>query len=188
MGDIIDSLLKDGSFKNLFKAIQAAELIDTLRRPGPYTVFAPEDYAFMELPEGTIDAFMKDPSKLRALVMYHIIEGDLTLAEISKMESAVTLQGQEVMIDAHRWHLHVNPKINDANIKSGDNKVDNGVVHIIDKVLMPNMALTCPVCGAGFITPEVFEDHVKTAHQPEKMNEANSSDEQAPEVQSAQET
>jgi len=184
MKDIIDSLLVDGSFKNLFRAIQAAELIDTLRRPGPFTIFAPEDYAFTDLPEIKTEEFMKDPTKLKALVMYHIIEGDLTLAEISKMESAVTLQGQEVMIDGQRWHLHVNPKINNANIKSADNKVDNGIVHIIDKVLMPNMALTCPVCGAGFITPEVFEDHVKTAHQPKKIDEANPVDEQPSGVQS----
>lgn len=171
MADIIDTLLVDGSFKNLFKAIQAAELIDTLRGSGPFTVFAPEDYAFLELPEGTYEKIMSDPVKLKALVSYHIVEGKLTVDELSKVKSAVTLQGQEVNIDAHQWHLHVDPKINNANIKSKDNTVDNGIIHSIDKVLMPNMDLTCPICGVGFMTREVLDIHTKTAHQPEKMTE-----------------
>jgi uncharacterized surface protein with fasciclin (FAS1) repeats len=169
MGDIINSILVDGSFKNLFAAIQAAELIDTLREPGPFTVFAPEDYAFAELPSGTMDGLMKDPVKLKAFVLYHILDGKLTAEEMSKLNSAVTIQGQEVMIDAHKWHLHVNPKINGANITSRDNLVDNGVVHILDKVLMPNMDLTCPVCGAGFMTLDVLNIHTRTFHSAEKM-------------------
>jgi hypothetical protein len=86
------------------------------------------------------------------------------------MKSAVTLQGQEVMIDAHRWHLHVNPKINDANVTIRDQIVDNGVIHVVDKVLMPNMELTCSICGAGFMSIEVLNIHTKTAHQAEKMS------------------
>jgi len=171
MGDIINAILVDGSFKNLFAAIQAAELIDTLRGPGPFTLFAPEDYAFAELPSGMMDELMKDPVKLKALVTYHIVEGRLTAEDMSKMNRAVTLQGQEVKIDAHQWHLHVNPKINGADIKSRDNLVDNGVVHILDKVLMPDMNLTCTVCGAGFMTKEVLDIHMRTAHAPEKMTE-----------------
>ena len=137
MRDIINALLEDGSFKNLFAAIQAADLIDTLRSPGPYTLFAPEDYAFMELPKGVLDNLMKDPSKLKALVSYHIVAGKLTVADLSQKKSVQTLQGQELQIDAHQWHLHVKPKINHANIKSADNTVDNGIIHSIDKVLMP---------------------------------------------------
>ena len=182
MHDIINSILEDGSFKNLFAAIQAAELIDTLRGPGPFTVLAPEDYAFAELPSGTMEGFMKDPIKLKALVTYHILEGKLTAEDLSKMQSAVTLQGQEVKIDAHQWHLHANPKINDANITSRDNLVDNGVVHILDKVLMPNMDLTCPVCGAGFMTLEVLNIHTRTAHEAEKMIEPKLDTERHPEA------
>lgn len=170
MADIIDTILVDGNFKNLFVAIQAAELIDTLRGPGPFTVFAPEDYPFTLLPSGTMEELMKNPPKLRALVTYHIIEGKLTAEEMSKMKSVVTLQGQEVMIDAHRWHLHVNPKINDANVTIRDQIVDNGVIHVVDKVLMPNMELTCSICGAGFMSIEVLNIHTKTAHQAEKMS------------------
>ncbi len=164
MKDIIDSLLVDSGFKNLFAAIQAADLIDTLRGHGPFTVFAPEDYAFAELPSGEIDKLMKDPVKLRAFVLYHILDGKLTVEELSKMSNAVTLQGQEVKIDAHQWHLHENPKINGANIKSKDNQVSNGVVHILDKVLMPNMDVTCAICGAGFMTVEALNTHTKTVH------------------------
>lgn len=167
MADIIDTILVDGNFKNLFAAIQAAELIDTLRGAGPFTVFAPEDYAFTKLPTGTLDELMKNPPKLKALVTYHIIEGKVTAEEMSKMKSAVTLQGQEVKIDAQKWHLHVNPKINDAKVTIRDQNVDNGVIHVVDKVLMPNMDLTCPVCGAGFESFEVLNIHTKTAHQPE---------------------
>lgn len=182
MRDIIDSILVDGSFKNLFSAIQAAELIDTLREPGPFTVFAPEDYAFAKLPSGTMEELMKDPIKLKAFVMYHVIEGKVTAEDMSKMNSAVTLQGQEVMIDAHQWHLHVNPKINGANVTSRDNLVDNGVVHILDKVLMPNMDLTCPVCGTGFMTVEVLNVHTRTAHVAEKIIEPMPDSEKPPEA------
>ncbi len=182
MGDIINSILVDGSFKNLFSAIQAAELIDKLREPGPFTVLAPEDYAFATLPSGTMEELMKDSVKLRAFVLYHIIEGKLTAEDMSKMNSAVTLQGQEVMIDAHQWHLHVNPKINGANVTSRDNLVDNGVIHILDKVLMPNMDLTCPICGTGFMTKEVLNIHTRTAHSTEKMIEPMSDSEKSPEA------
>lgn len=179
MKDIIDTILVDGDFKNLFAAVQAAELIDTLREPGPWTLFAPMDYAFAKLPKGKMDELMKDPPKLKALLMYHIIEGQLTVEAISKMKKAITFQGQEVMIDAHQWHLHVNPKINHANIKSSI-LVDNGVIHVLDEVLMPNMELTCPICGAGFLTMEVMDIHTKTAHAPEKITESMLETEQAP--------
>jgi uncharacterized surface protein with fasciclin (FAS1) repeats len=165
MRDIIDSILVDGSFKNLFAAIQAAELIDTLRGNGPFTVFAPEDNAFAELPSGKMDEIMKDPVKLKAFARYHIVEGKLTAEDMSKISSAVTLLGQEVKIDAHQWHLHVNPKINGANIKSRDNMVSNGVVHILDKVLMPDLDLVCPICGAGFMSIEVLNVHTRSVHK-----------------------
>ncbi len=181
MADIINSILEDGSFKNLFAAIQAAEMIDTLRGSGPYTLFAPEDYAFANL-SSTMDEIMKDPIKLKAFVMYHIVEGKLTAEKMSKMSSATTLQGQEVTIDAHQWHLHVDPKINGANITSRDNLADNGVIHILDKVLMPNMDLTCPVCGTGFMTMEVLDIHTRTAHGAEKMIESMSDKDKLPEA------
>ena len=188
MADIIDTILVDGKFKNLFSAIQAAELIDTLRGAGPFTVFAPDDDAFTSLPAGTTKKLMKDLPKLKALVLYHVTEGKLTANKISKMKTALTLQGQEVMIDARQWHLHVNPKINDANIKIKDILADNGVIQVLDKVLMPNMDLTCPVCGTGFMSIEVLNIHTKTAHEPLKKTESTPENEQPPQAQSPQKT
>jgi uncharacterized C2H2 Zn-finger protein len=100
--------------------------------------------------------------------MYHIVAGKHTIKEISKMDTIKTIQGQEVKIDAHQWHLHVNPKINDANITNPNLKTDNGIIHVLDRVLMPNMELTCPVCGMGFMTMEALNTHTKMGHIVEK--------------------
>ena len=84
------------------------------------------------------------------------------------MDSAKTIQGQEIKINAQKWHLHVNPKINDANITNTDIKADNGLIHVLDRVLMPDMKLTCPVCGMGFMTLEALITHTKMGHPVEK--------------------
>ena len=118
-----------------------------------------------------IDSLLKDTPQLKAILMYHMVAGKYTINEISKMKTVKTLQGQEVKIDAHRWHLHVNPKINDALITNYDLAADNGIIHVIDKVLMPNMELTCPVCGMGFMTMEDLNAHTKMGHVAEKVSE-----------------
>jgi len=172
MGDIVDTAVAAGSFETLVAAVQAAGLVETLKGKGPFTVFAPDDDAFAKLPEGTVDALLKDVPKLRAVLMYHIIPGKLTVDEIGQMKSAMTVQGQEVRIDAHKWwHLHMNPKINDANITSKDIVADNGMIHVLNRVIMPNMELTCPVCGMGFMTTQDMNTHTRTAHIPEKALE-----------------
>ena len=89
--------------------------------------------------------------------MYHIVAGKHTINEISKMKTVKTIQGQEVKIDAHKWHLHVNPKINDALITNYNLEADNGIIHVIDKVLMPNMELTCPDMRDGLHDNGRFE-------------------------------
>ena len=151
-------------------AIQAAELIDTLRG-GLFTVFAPDDEAFAKLPPGAVDGLLKDVPKLTAVLMYHIVAGKLTIDEISKMDSVKTIQGQEVKINAQKLHLHVNPKINDANITDTGIVADNGLIHVLDRVLMPNMTLTCPVCGMGFMNMEALNTHTKMGHKEEKEQE-----------------
>jgi uncharacterized C2H2 Zn-finger protein len=103
--------------------------------------------------------------------MYHIVAGKHKINEISKMTTSQTIQGQEVKIDAHKWHLHVNPKINNANITNYDLVADNGVIHVLDRVLMPNMELTCPVCGIGFMTMDALNAHTKMGHVAEKVSE-----------------
>ncbi len=171
MKDIMSIFLEAGTFKMLVSAIQAAELVDTIRSTGPFTVFAPNDEAFSKLPKGAFDDLLKDVPKLKAVLMYHIVAGKHEINEISKMNTAKTIQGQEFKIDAHKWHLHVNPKINDANITNYNLITDNGMIHVLDKVLMPNMELTCPVCGIGFMTMDALNAHTKMGHVAEKETE-----------------
>jgi Fasciclin domain/Zinc finger, C2H2 type len=168
MRDIINTAIEAGSFKMLISAVQSADLIATLRDTGPFTVFAPDDQAFTKLPPGTIEGLLKDVPKLKAILMYHIVAGKLTVEEISQMKTAKTIQGQELKIDGHKWHLHMNPKINDANITNADIITENGMIHVLDKVLMPNMELTCPKDGMGFMTMEALNAHTKTGHVVEK--------------------
>ena len=169
MRDIINTAIEAGSFKMLVSAVQAAGLVDILRSMGPFTVFAPDDEAFNKLPQGEYDSLIKDVPKLKAVLMYHVVAGKLTVDEIGQMNTAKTIQGQEVKIDAHKWHLHMNPKINDANITSKDIVADNGIIHVLNRVLMPNMELTCPVDGMGFMTMEALNAHTKMGHVVEEM-------------------
>jgi uncharacterized C2H2 Zn-finger protein len=168
MTDIISTFLEAGTFRMFVSAIQATELVDLLRGDGSFTVFAPNDEAFSKLPKGAFDDLQKNPPQLAAVLMYHIVAGKHTIKEISKMDTIKTIQGQEVKIDAHQWHLHVNPKINDANITNPNLKTDNGIIHVLDRVLMPNMELTCPICGMGFMTMEALNTHTKMGHIVEK--------------------
>ncbi|MGZ3578844.1 MAG: fasciclin domain-containing protein [Syntrophales bacterium] len=185
MRDIINTAIEAGSVKMLVSAIQAAELVDTLRSIGLFTVFAPDDEAFAKLPKGAYDGLLKNVPQLKTVLMYHIIPGKHTINEISKMNTAKTLQGQEVKIDAHKWHLHANPKINDANITNYNVEADNGMIHVLDRVLMPNMELTCPVCGMGFTTVEALNAHTKMGHVVEKVSETMLPAETMPEVEKA---
>jgi hypothetical protein len=171
MKDIMSIFLEAGTFRMFVSAIQAAELVDTFRSTGPFTVFAPNDEAFAKLPKGAYDSLLKNTPKLKAVLMYHIVAGKHTINQISKMNTAKTIQGQEVKIDAHKWHLHVNPKINDASITNYNLATDNGIIHVLDRVLMPNMKLTCPVCGLGFMTMEALNAHTKMGHVVAKVSE-----------------
>jgi uncharacterized surface protein with fasciclin (FAS1) repeats len=142
MADIVDTAVAAGSFKTLVAAVQAAGLVDTLKGPGPFTVFAPNDEAFAKLPPGTVDALLKDIPKLTSILTYHVVPGKVMSADVVKLKTAKTVQGQEVKIDASRWHLHDNVKVNDANIIKADIVTDNGVIHVIDKVIMPKLQAT----------------------------------------------
>jgi uncharacterized surface protein with fasciclin (FAS1) repeats len=137
MADIVDTAVAAGSFKTLVTAVKAAGLVDTLKGKGPFTVFAPNDEAFAKLPKGTVEGLLKDIPKLKAVLTYHVVSGKVMAADVVKLKTAKTVQGQEVKIDASKWHLHMNPKINDANVVKADVVADNGVIHVIDKVLLP---------------------------------------------------
>jgi len=171
MKDILSIFLEGGTFRMFVSAIQATELVDTLRSDGPFTIFAPDEVAFAKIPKTKLDSFLKDSPQLKATLMYHIVAGKYTIDEISKMKTVKTMQGQELKIDAHKWHLHITPKINDANITNYNVEADNGMIHVIDKVLTPNMELTCSVCGMGFMTMEELTAHTKMGHVAEKASE-----------------
>jgi len=137
MADIVDTAVAAGSFKTLVTAVKAAGLVDTLKSKGPFTVFAPNDDAFAKLPEGKVEGLLKDIPKLTEILKYHVVNGAVPAADVAVHKNITTLQGQDVKVDAAKWHLHKNPKINDANVLKADVMTDNGVIHVIDKVLLP---------------------------------------------------
>jgi uncharacterized surface protein with fasciclin (FAS1) repeats len=132
MADIVDTAVAAGSFKTLVTAVKAAGLVDTLKSKGPFTVFAPTDDAFAKLPKGTVEGLLKDIPKLKAVLTYHVVAGKVMAADVVKLKSAKTVQGQEVKIDASKG-----VKVNDATVIKADILTDNGVIHVIDKVLLP---------------------------------------------------
>jgi uncharacterized surface protein with fasciclin (FAS1) repeats len=137
MGGICDTAVAAGNFKTLFAATKAAGLVETLNTKGPFTVFAPTDEAFAKLPEGTVEGLLKDIPKLTEILKYHVVNGAVTAKEVAVHKNITTLLGKDVKVDAVKWHLHKNVKINDANIVKADVEADNGVIHVIDKVLIP---------------------------------------------------
>ena len=137
MADIVDTAVGAGNFKTLVTAVKAAGLVDTLKSKGPFTVFAPTDDAFAKLPKGTVEGLLKDIPKLKSVLTYHVVPGKVMAADVVKLKTAKTVQGQDVKIDASKWHLHKNVKINDANVIKADIATDNGVIHVIDKVILP---------------------------------------------------
>lgn len=141
MADIVDTAMSSDMFKTLVTAIKAAGLVDTLKGPGPFTVFAPTDEAFAKLPKTELDMLLKDPAKLKDVLTFHVVSGKMMSADLAQHEYLQALNGGELRIDAKRWHLHRNMKVNGANIIKPDMAVDNGVIYAIDMVLMPKMTV-----------------------------------------------
>jgi uncharacterized surface protein with fasciclin (FAS1) repeats len=132
VADIVDTAVNAGSFSTLVAAVKAANLVDTLKGKGPFTVFAPTDEAFAKLPEGTVDGLLKDTAKLKQILTYHVVEGKVMAADVVKLKSATTVQGSDVKIDASSG-----VKVNESTVTTPDVAADNGVIHIIDTVLIP---------------------------------------------------
>ena len=132
--DIVDTAVSAGSFKTLAAALKAAGLVDTLKGKGPFTVFAPTDEAFAKLPAGTVETLLKpeNKAKLTAILTYHVVAGDVKAADVVKLKSAKTVEGQSVTINATDG-----VKINDATVVKADIECGNGVIHVIDTVLLP---------------------------------------------------
>lgn len=137
---IVETAINAGNFTTLVKALTAAGLVETLKGAGPFTVFAPNDEAFAKIPANTLDDLLKpeNKEKLKAALTYHVISGKVMSADAAKLKTAKTLNGQEFKIDASSNSV----KINDAKVVTPDLEATNGVIHVIDTVLMPAVAAT----------------------------------------------
>lgn len=133
--DIVEVAQSAGSFNTLVAAVSAADLVDTLKGDGPFTVFAPTDEAFAALPEGTVETLLEPENKdqLTAILTYHVLPGKVMAADIAGKElSVATVNGKEVDVDGRDG-----VKVENANVISADVEASNGVIHVIDKVLLP---------------------------------------------------
>jgi uncharacterized surface protein with fasciclin (FAS1) repeats len=133
--DIVDTAVAAGSFKTLVAAVQAGGLVDTLKGAGPFTVFAPTDEAFAKLPPGTVEDLLKpeNKAKLAAILTYHVVAGKVMAKEAMKLHEAKTVNGEELMIKTSMGSV----MINDAKVVKTDIVCSNGVIHVIDTVLLP---------------------------------------------------
>ncbi|HEY9642154.1 MAG TPA: fasciclin domain-containing protein [Coleofasciculaceae cyanobacterium] len=135
MANLIDTAAKAGSFKTLIKAIEAADLVDLLNSPGPFTVLAPSDDAFSQLPAGVLEKLLLDLPKLKRILMYHILSGDVRSDDLAEIDEAPTEEGSIVAVERSNGNV----KINDAQVMKTDVLADNGVIHVINQVLVPGI-------------------------------------------------
>ena len=129
--DIVDTAVAAGSFKTLATALTAAGLIDTLKGPGPFTVFAPTDAVFAKIPKADLDALLKDKAKLTAVLTYHVVPGKVMAADV-KAGKVKTVQGSEITVKTTGGVM-----VDGAKVTATDIAADNGVIHVIDSVIMP---------------------------------------------------
>src|SRR6056297_1863002 len=133
--DIVDTASAAGQFETLVAAVQAAGLVDTLKGEGPFTVFAPTDAAFAALPEGTVESLLlpENRDQLVSILTYHVVPGKVTSGDVVKLDSAATVNGQSVAIDASGGKVTVDG----ATVTAVDIAASNGVIHVIDQVILP---------------------------------------------------
>lgn len=133
MNNIVEIAVADGRFKTLVAAVTAAGLADTLMGAGPFTVFAPTDDAFAKLPKGTVEELLKDTPKLKDILLYHVVSGKVMAADVAKLSTAKTVEGKPVTfkVDGNKV------MVNDAQVIIADLPASNGVIHVLDKVILP---------------------------------------------------
>jgi uncharacterized surface protein with fasciclin (FAS1) repeats len=133
--DIVDTAASNSDFSTLVAAVQAADLVDALKGEGPLTVFAPTNEAFAKLPAGTVESLLKpeNKDKLIEILTYHVVSGKVMAADVVKVDSATTLAGSEIKVTVADGGV----KINNANVVTTDIKTSNGVIHVIDTVILP---------------------------------------------------
>ena len=134
MGDIVATADGAGDFKTLLAAAKAAGLVETLQGKGPFTVFAPTDEAFAALPAGTLDGLLKDPEALKKILLYHVVSGAVTADQVVGMTSADTAEGSPIAISVKDGKVYLNDT---TQVVTTDIMASNGVIHVIDKVLLP---------------------------------------------------
>ncbi len=132
MPDIVDTAVSAGSFNTLVAAVKAAGLVETLKSPGPFTVFAPSDEAFAKLPAGTVDSLLQNIPELTKILTYHVVSGKVMSSDVVKLDKATTVQGSDLTIDASSG-----VKVNASMVVQPDIEADNGVIHVVDMVLLP---------------------------------------------------
>ena len=132
--DIVDTAVGAGSFETLVAAVQAAGLVDTLKGEGPFTVFAPTDEAFAALPEGTVESLLQPENidQLTAILTYHVVPGKVMSTDLTDDMMAATVQGSDITIDLDNGVM-----VNNANVVTADIETSNGVIHVIDTVILP---------------------------------------------------
>jgi uncharacterized surface protein with fasciclin (FAS1) repeats len=131
--DIVDTAVGAGTFKTLATALEAAGLVETLKGKGPFTVFAPTDEAFAKLPAGTLEALLRDTEKLKSILLYHVVAGKVTAKDVVKLKSAKTVQGSTARISQRDGKVMVD----EASVVKTDVMASNGVIHVIDSVILP---------------------------------------------------
>jgi len=131
--DIVDTAVAAGSFDTLVTAVQAAGLVETLKSEGPFTVFAPTDEAFAAIPAADLEALLADKEKLTAVLTYHVVAGKVMAADVVGLDSATTVQGSDVDIEV----VDGGVTVDGANVVTTDIETSNGVIHVIDAVIMP---------------------------------------------------
>jgi len=131
--DIVDTAAAAGTFKSLAAALQAAGLVQTLKGPGPFTVFAPTDEAFARIPKADLDALLKDKAKLTAILSYHVFAGNANSSDLRQLKDLSTVQGGRIKIEASKTGL----KVDSATVVKADVPASNGIIHVVDTVLIP---------------------------------------------------
>lgn len=132
MADIVDIAVNTEGFSTLVAAVQAASLVDTLKTPGPFTVFAPNDAAFAKLPPGTVQTLVDNPPQLARILTYHVVAGKLTKADLSKVDSVESVEGSPIAINCTNDTFEVK----NATAIAADIEADNGIIHVIDSVIL----------------------------------------------------
>lgn len=142
--DIVETASAAGDFGTLVTAVQAGGLVETLKGDGPFTVFAPTDEAFAKLPQGTVEALLKDEPKLRSILKYHVVAGEVDAAHVANLNQAKTLLGQSLNLSTHDG-----VRVGNAQVTAADIRCRNGIIHVIDTVLMPEDDIVDVASKAG---------------------------------------